>query len=200
MRSVWQLHQSASYCLFGSKKHLLTDIFTDHSMPFYRFGDLMFLNKIALEHWQEYIASQFHATGKNISAEIISRLVESVRNHPHYVQQLAQRVWWLTEKDTDEKILDTAIELFLNDTSVAFIRDAENLTATQINFLKAFCEGVREFSSAETLRNYHLGGPSNITRIRKALEHKEILDFFNTEPEFVDPAFELWLRKYFFRM
>ena len=161
---------------------------------------LIYLNKIALEHWQDYISSQFVSTGKKISPEIISTLVDSVKNHPHYVQQLAQRVWWLTEKEADEIILDTAIELFLNDTSVAFIRDAENLTATQINFLKAYCEGVREFSSADTLRNYHLGVPSNISRIRKALEQKEILDFANAEPEFVDPAFELWLRKYFFRM
>ena len=51
MRSVWQKHQHASYCLYGSKKHFLTHIFTHQSMPFYKFGDLMYLPKIEISHW-----------------------------------------------------------------------------------------------------------------------------------------------------
>jgi len=39
LRSHWQLHQHVSYCLYGSKRHMLMEVFSSPSMPFYKFGD-----------------------------------------------------------------------------------------------------------------------------------------------------------------
>jgi uncharacterized protein len=46
LRANWQKHQHAAYCLYGSKRHMLIDVFSNTSMPFYKFGDLMFLEKL----------------------------------------------------------------------------------------------------------------------------------------------------------
>lgn len=46
-RSRWQHHQLASYCLYGSKRHMMMEIFENSSRPFYKFGDVFFLEKIA---------------------------------------------------------------------------------------------------------------------------------------------------------
>ena len=51
LRSVRQLQKSASYCLFGSKKHLMNELFEKKSLPFYKFGDTVYLHKI----WTEEI-------------------------------------------------------------------------------------------------------------------------------------------------
>ncbi|MCB0491289.1 MAG: ATP-binding protein [Cyclobacteriaceae bacterium] len=200
MRSVWQNHQSTSYCLFGSKKSWLTDIFTSYSMPFYRFGDLMYLEKISSTHWEKYIIQQFERTGKKISSELALKITSLVQLHPQYVQQLAQKVWICTDKEVTTEALDHGVEELLNTMSIAYQRDVELLTSTQLNFLRAFIAGVREFNSAETLSSYHLGSSSNIVRIKKALEQKEIMDFFNKEPAFVDPVFQLWITKKFFKL
>ena len=40
-----------SYCLYGSKKHMMEQMFQDQSYPFYRFGDLFYLNKISEADW-----------------------------------------------------------------------------------------------------------------------------------------------------
>jgi AAA+ ATPase superfamily predicted ATPase len=45
MRSVWQHQQHVNYCLFGSKKHLLQNMFLKSSYPFYKFGDIIRLNR-----------------------------------------------------------------------------------------------------------------------------------------------------------
>ncbi|MFA7494393.1 MAG: hypothetical protein WCZ43_12895 [Proteiniphilum sp.] len=45
LRSAWQLHQDITYCLYGSKKHLMTKLFSKQSMPFYKFGDVIYLQK-----------------------------------------------------------------------------------------------------------------------------------------------------------
>ncbi|MEQ9592217.1 MAG: ATP-binding protein [Cyclobacteriaceae bacterium] len=200
MRSVWQTHQSVSYCLFGSKKSWLSDIFTNYSMPFYRFGDLMYLERIAASHWEKYIVAQFEKTGKEISSALATRITDLVQLHPQYVQQLSQKVWICTNKKVSDEVVNQGVEELLKTMSIAYQRDVELLTSTQLNFLRAYLEGVREFNAVTTLATYHLGGSSNIVRIKKALEQKEIMDFFNKEPEFVDPVFALWLRRKFFKI
>ena len=200
MRSVWQLHQSASYCLYGSKKHWLTEIFSDYSMPFYRFGDLMYLEKIPAHHWEKFIVNEFSRTGKKITKEQVQQLTATVQLHPQYVQYLAQKIWIHTNTEVTEENFARGVDGLLKDTGIAFQRDVELLTATQLDFLKAYLDGVREFSSVETLSRYSLGGASNIVRIKKALQQKDTMDFSEAEPVFVDPMFELWLKKVYFKM
>ena len=38
MRSEWQLQHNTTYCFYGSKRHMMMDIFGNANNPFYRFG------------------------------------------------------------------------------------------------------------------------------------------------------------------
>ena len=55
LRSHWQLHQRVAYCLYGSRRHMMTEIFTNPGKPFYKFGQNIFLDKIARAFllWQD---------------------------------------------------------------------------------------------------------------------------------------------------
>ena len=46
LRSHWQEQQDVSYILYGSKKHMMLNIFGEYKSPFYKFGDILFLPKI----------------------------------------------------------------------------------------------------------------------------------------------------------
>ena len=92
LRAHWQKHQKASYVLYGSRRHLMMDFFTKSSMPFYRFGEILFLEKIAESHWLPYITGRFKATGKNIPITLAATIAQMMENHPYYVQQLSQAV------------------------------------------------------------------------------------------------------------
>lgn len=45
LRGIWQHQRNVSYCLFGSKKHLMTKLFQNRRMPFYQLGEMMYLDK-----------------------------------------------------------------------------------------------------------------------------------------------------------
>ena len=45
LRSHWQKHTDVCYCLYGSKRHMLLDIFHNYNMTFYKFGDILFLER-----------------------------------------------------------------------------------------------------------------------------------------------------------
>ena len=66
LRACWQRHKSVTYCLYGSKRHMMTDIFNNPSKPFYRFGDIMLLQKIETKKWVSFICKSFAATDKQI--------------------------------------------------------------------------------------------------------------------------------------
>ena len=89
LRSVWQHQQYTSYCLFGSKKHLMSNLFQKRNMPFYQFGDMLFLKKMPVTKWTEYIVSHFEAEGCYISEGLAEEICRMVDNHSAYVQQLA---------------------------------------------------------------------------------------------------------------
>jgi uncharacterized protein len=192
LRAHWQRHKSASYCLYGSKKHMLMDIFGNVSMPFYRFGSFMFLEKIEVKHWIPYIVYRFKKTGKKISPELAGQIASLMENHPYHVQQLAQEVWDVCGKSAKQPDIENAIVQLLRQMTILYQREVDLLSNMQVNFLKALCSGAEKFSSNEVLREFNLGSSSTIKRVKEALIEKEVIDINNSKPEFSDPLFKIW--------
>lgn len=195
MRAVWQRHQISTYCLYGSKRHMLANLFENKSMPFYKFGETVFLEKIGERHWEKFIVEQFARTKKEISAKLAVSIAERMENHPYFVQLFASKVWKMTRKKCSPKIIEAALEEIKLQYSIMFQRELDNLTNKQINFLKAITNDVKQFSSKETLSMYNLGSQGNIKRLKSALENKEVLDFWGKKIEFIDPLFKIWFEQ-----
>jgi len=197
LRASWQHHKNVSYCLYGSKKHMLINLFQDKGMPFYKFGDIMFLEKIATSHWVKFICKQFASTKKQISETLAQGIVELVKNHSYYVQQLSHLVWVRTQKSATKKIMGEAAQDLLKQNDIFFNREVEHLSNLQVNFLAALANGVQNFHSHQVINQYRLGSSSNVTRIKDALEKKEIIDTLAPKLEFLDPVFALWFETKF---
>ncbi len=197
LRSYWQQHQNVSYCLYGSKRHILNEFFTDSSMPFYRFGDIMWLEKIAEEHWTPFISDAFLKTGKEITEELAAKISLTMDLHPYYVQQMAYFVWNLTEKTVVEQTISEAIEEMVRNNDSFFISKIEGMPDSQIGFIKALIDGIDQFSSTQNLHKYHLGTSANVIKIRKYLTQKEIIDQWQLKTSFADPVFPIWFKRRF---
>ncbi len=198
LRSHWQKHQNVSYCLYGSKRHMMLDVFTNPSMPFYKFGDLLFLEKIDTASWIKFISERFSTTGKTISDSLAEMIVGLADNHPYYVQQLSQQVWLRTEDECHELIVEQSHQSLVEQLSLLFATITETLSNSQIRFLQALVAGETALSSAEVIEKYHLASSSNVARSRKSLVDKEILDNNAGMVSFQDPMYRFWLEKYFF--
>lgn len=198
LRSHWQRHPDVSYCLFGSKRHMLLNVFTSPSMPFYKFGDIVFLEKISTADWEQFITARFKATGKDILPVQSVRIASLVENHPYYVQQLAQQCWLrCTGKMTDE-IIDQSHEALTLQLGLLFQNLTESLSNMQLNYLKAIINEETHLSSNDIIVRYHLGTSANVTRIKNALGEKEIIDTQHGKNEFLDPIYKNWLKRFYF--
>lgn len=195
LRASWQHHKNVSYCLYGSKRHMMMEIFQDKSMPFYKFGDVIYLEKIKTNHWIEFIQRQFKTTQKNISEELAGTIARTVKNHSYYVQQLAHLVWIRTENTAESSHIEEAVTDLLNQNSLLYGKEMDDLSRSQIQFLKALAIGEKELHSGRIIAKYDLGSSSNVSRVKEALIKKEVIDKFSGEIVFLDPAFELWFKR-----
>ena len=197
LRSVWQHQQDVTYCMFGSKKHLMENFFSNKSMPFFKFGDMMLLKKIEITEWIPFICRNFSNTGKSISEKQAERICNVTACQSSYVQQLSWITWYKTEGITTDKNIDSAIDDLLEQNKTFFQSDVEQLTELQYNFMRAVADGVTQgFTRKDILRKYRLESSANVQAIKKAMISKDLIymdDDGNTQ--FNDPLFSLWVRK-----
>lgn len=184
-----------AYILYGSKKHMMMNIFGEYKSPFYKFGDIMFLPKISKADWQDYIVSRFRDTGKNIQSDIAGYIAQMVDNHPYYVQQLAQLSWLRCESECTVETVDSALSSMLDALNLQFIGIMDTLTDKQRNFLCALADGVVQLTAERTLTTYKLGTNGNVRIIRNALLKRDMIDVEGKSVQIQDPVFKLWLQR-----
>lgn len=198
LRSVWQLQLSVSYCLFGSKKHLMNELFEKKSLPFYKFGDSIYLPKISTVNWIAYICERFESTGKYISKELAEQVCLAVDNHSSYVQQLAWLLWIYTQDKATEQNFAEALQDLIDQNSPLFEKQTENLSVYQMNFLRAIVDDVHsEFTTQEVMQKYRLGSSANVSIIKRALIKKELIETDYKQIYLADPVMKLWLKQEF---
>ena len=198
LRTVWQHQKQVSYCLFGSKHHLMSAIFLHRSMPFYQFGDIISLDKIATADWVEYIVSHFADGKRTISRALAEDICKFTENYSAYGQQLSWLVF--TQKEEGETVTEEDVKQAMNDllatNEILFMQMIEPLSEYQLNFLRTIASGVtKDFGLSEVREEYKLGSYSNINRLKTALLERDLIEKRGAETVMTDPVFAKWIKR-----
>ena len=195
MRSVWQAQQHTTYCLYGSKRHMMMEIFGNSNNPFYRFGQMMTLKRIDKAYWMPFIHDSFYNFGKTISDEMIDRICNVMQCHSWYMQQFCFLIWTRTATDVTEEIYRSQLTKLLDTNSDMFLSDLDGIASSQIAFLRAVCMGETHFNAQQVVAQYGLGAPRTITKNKKTLVEKDLIEKVGDGFKLVDPVFELWFKR-----
>lgn len=196
LRTFWQNQNNVHYCLYGSRMHMMSNLFQKKSYPFYKFGDILNIAPIPLEEWVPYIQNRFKANGLTIEEPEIKQICESVEYQASYVQQLSYSVMLLSSGKVSSVDIDNGIEDLISQNSIAFIEQTKSLSGYQMNFLRAVVDGIHiGFGEAKVREKYNLGSPSNIPRLKNALIGKELIELSGNGIIIGDPVLRLWLKK-----
>ena len=200
LRSVWQHHHNTSYCLYGSKRHMMSGIFLNRSMPFYQFGDLLWLQKIPTSDWMDYIISHFAAAGKHVSEVFVERICQAVDNYPSYVQHLSSILLSHLPQggDVTDDMMTTALSELISTNEALYMQQIEPLSAYQMNLLRTIVSGIHFGYNEKRVRAmFDLGSPSNLVRLREALIERDLIYSEMRQLYLTDPVFGLWFKKRF---
>ena len=174
--NIQRLH-NVRFIFSGSKKHLMTDMFTNPKRPFYASTQFVGLDYIPVDSYKEFIQRNFTENGKVISEEAIDYILNWTRRHTYYTQRLCHDVFELGQNSLDTEIVMACCDRLLKLNEPYFLQYRQLLTAGQWNYLIALAkeDAVNQPYNNVFLRKYNIGAPAVARRHLQALINKDLV-------------------------
>jgi len=198
IRTVIQNHgRKVSYLFSGSKKSILTQIFSDKSRPFYKSVKKFPLKEIALEEWIPFIQNKFEKTGKKIDEEIIKEVFSLSRGFPYYIQHICYVLWEVSKEKVKKEDLEYSINLVLEREEDSFWEEWTNLPPSQKKALKIIIyTNGKNIYSKDIFFEFEITA-SQLKRAIEQLLKKDIITKEKDGYQIIDPIMELWIKRNF---
>lgn len=192
-------HKDVAYIVTGEQLNKMKDIFEKKKF-FYKINCNIPLGPLPKGDCITYLRNGFLLSGKDLEMETADAIYKTAGGYPKVINRLAAMCDSQALGYINKRILRGAVESYYNDNESAYRYTVGNLTANQVNFLKALCDGAQKFSSAEVLKKYRLNSSANVFRLKEALSKKEIVTFdADDRASIIDPMFEHWLKERYFK-
>ena len=202
MRTIAELdlRTSVSFVISGSKINAMHELLgSRHS--FSPLVEVYCPPAITAKEISDHIVKGLLSSGKVIEEEMLAGICNRFRNNIWYIEHFAGIMDHLSRGYVTEPVLMEALSMIISIHEDRFRSMMYDLTNYQVSLLKAVLDGHTKLSSAEVIDGYGLNSSANVKRLREALMKKEIITFDEKEhPMIIDPLFEYWVRKYFFKM
>lgn len=172
------------------------ELFEKQSYPFYKFGQVVYLDKIPAAEFEHYIYTQFAQHNKKITKKQAKAVVQLMDNKPYHVQQLAFILFNQTQTQVDAEALNRSLQSLLTQGLALYQHLFESLSNMQVKLMNALVKNdSRSLYSHELIKDYQLKSSANVTRSLQGLEDKEIIDRFDGSIDINDPGFRIWWRQ-----
>jgi len=189
----------ASYILCGSAVNAMKQIL-DKKHYFRRNAAVLPLHPIDEKEFAEYMNRGFLTGGKVPDRNLLLGACRLLRCHPGYLNQFCAICDSASRGYLMAPAMNAALDSLVAIHAPHFRAIMADLTGFQLNLLRALLEGHDQFSSVSVIRRYGLHSSANVCRVKEALCKKEIITFDeNDKAEVLDPLFEFWARRDYFR-
>ncbi|MBK7651075.1 MAG: ATP-binding protein [Flammeovirgaceae bacterium] len=194
LRSYIQRLNNVEFIFSGSQQHLLSQMFTNASRPFFQSTELHFLDRISKDAYRKFIIYHFASNQKKIKEQEINTLLEWTQLHTHYVQSLCNKLYTQPEKELTHEVLNRCMQDILLENETYYYSYQRLLTDQQWNLLKAIAqeEFVSKINQREFLNRYKLSA-STVQRSIKALEEREMVIYEKDAYRIYDVFLGRWL-------
>lgn len=197
LRSFIQYAPNVHFVFSGSKRHLMTQIFTMPERPFYQSTVSMGLLPLHKEIYYDFSNRFFEAKRGSLSQEVFFDLYDRLRGVTRSVQLLLNRLYE-TERDvTNSQQVNEAILHIVNGSAMQYEELSSFLTDNQLSLLKAIAkEGCVESPQSNSfITGYNLPSTSSVKTALDLLLDKDLVQ--RTERGYMvsNFFFETWLKR-----
>lgn len=94
IREAAQKSPNVAYIFSGSNRHLMEEMFYDKKRPFYKLCDLITIDRISAEEYEEYIQkAASERWNKKLSQDLMDAIFFLTERHAYYVNRLCSLLW-----------------------------------------------------------------------------------------------------------
>lgn len=201
LRTHIQKCKNANFIFAGSERHLMENIFSSASRPFYQSVNLLQLKAIPEDKYSDFVIYHFSRGEKRIDSTLIKRIYQKFEGHTWYIQNLFNEVYSLVDKGEDctLEIINSAIHSKIFSYEPMFESTLTLLTDRQKEVLFAIAKESKAYkvTSSNFVKNHGLQSASSVQTAVRQLLDKEIISFENDAYFVYDRFFGLWLSSIF---
>ena len=199
LRSCIQHHDNVSYMFFGSKTHLLKDMFSSKNRAFYNAASVMSINKIVENKSIDFLETRFHSSGIVISKKVLKYILTVTDNIPYYIQFIAHEVWQSAILEGMQNIsyldIDKATENILELKSDYYWELTNKQTAYRKKVLHALSKTGKELFSKDAANTYNLGAVSSTQKAIDTFINNGLIERIEGKYAFSDPFFRMFINR-----
>jgi len=197
LRTHIQRCPNATFLFAGSKRHMMSEIFTSPSRPFYQSVITMGLAPISLEKYKAFAIQQFKKNDRDLEPEVVDEVYNRFQGVTQCLQRVMNVLFLFTDKGKTCQLgmVDEAITYLLNMLSDNYETQLSQIPEKQRNVFRAIAqEGIAQNTlSAAFIQKYHLPSSSSVSSALKALLDKDLITQENGAYSVYDQFFALWL-------
>lgn len=199
LRTHVQHCTNARFVFAGSQRHVMGNMFTSASRPFYQSVSMMYLEPIGLSEYEAFAERHFRQKGKRIAPGVVSEIYTRFDGITWYVQKMLNMLFSLTPEggECTSGMIREALRNILDSYKYTFREILFRLPERQKEVLIAINkeEEARAIQSAGFIRKYSLPGSSSVQAAVKGLLEKDFITHEQGVYRIYDRFFGLWLNE-----
>lgn len=193
---IQQLH-NVHFIFAGSKKHIMTEMFSSAKRPFYRSTQMMHMDVIDEQEYYAFASGHLAAHGQQISEATFHELYALVDGYTWNMQSLLNRLYQSGVTPIEYNTVLESLHQVLLEEMPSYQMICRLITDRQLKVMRAVAkEGVvKEPGSNTFLQKYQLGAYSTVRSALLTLCDKELL-YQNDDGSFMvyEKFLGLWLK------
>ena len=199
LRTYVQRCVQTSFLFSGSKRHLMSEIFSSPSRPFYQSVITMGIEPLSLDKYREFARQKFREYGKDIQPDVVDCVYSLFRGVTSCLQRVMNVLFMRTNNGEccTVDMVDDAIGYLLDLYSENYETQLSQMSERQRTLLRAIVEEgqARNITGGTFIRKYRLWSASSVMSAAKALLEKDFIIQENGAYMAYDQFFALWLRR-----
>ena len=199
LRTHIQNCKNTNFIFAGSQRHIMGNMFTSPSRPFYQSVSMMHLEPICIEKYVEFAKQQFQNHKKDIDEQVIIDCYNRFDGITWYVQKMLNTLFFMTEKGKtcNTSMIDSALQNILESMNYVYSELLFRLTDKQKELLLAINKDniATNITSSEFVKRHSLSSPSSVQSATKILLEKDFITLEHGTYRLYDRFFNMWLKE-----
>lgn len=189
-----------SYFIFaGSQRHIMGNVFTSPSRPFYQSVSMMHLEPIDIDKYADFARQQFQDYEKDIDEQVVVDCYNCFDGITWYVQKTLNTLFYMTEKGgvCEASMIDSALQNILESMDYVYAEMLFRLSDKQKELLLAINRDdvATNITSSDFVRRHGLSSSSSVQSAMKILLEKDFVTFEHGTYRLYDRFFNMWLKR-----
>ncbi len=195
IRSHVQKLNNVVFLFSGSRRHLLSEIFSNPNRPFFNSTEIMEIDTIEADSYKRFIDHHFQKNNRKIQAEALDEIQHHTALHTFYVQFLCNRLYGTGRRTIKKRDVAHMFRQVIAENESIYASYINLITPMQFRLLKAFAKdnGAGGITSKKYLKVHNLGAASSVNTASKSLLDKDFIYQEGNKYFVIDKFFKGWL-------